>query len=104
MTEVKVLVRFRGVNFSEIYEKDKTYHFEDARAKSLASQGLVKIVEGITETAETVAEDKDTDNEVETVEGTEQTMVEATEDNAKEDAEEEKTEETKSKRGRKSSK
>lgn len=44
MTKVTVLIPFRGADFSESYEKGKEYNLESARAESLASRGLVRII------------------------------------------------------------
>ncbi|MBQ0073618.1 MAG: hypothetical protein KBT34_05450 [Prevotella sp.] len=51
MLKGKVLIRFRGENYSTIYEIGKTYDFEDARARNLASRGLVEIVSEVIEKA-----------------------------------------------------
>lgn len=52
--KVTIIERFRGTDYSTIYEVGETYTMEDARANSLALRGLVKILSEIKE--ETVQE------------------------------------------------
>ena len=55
MTKVEVLVKFRGVNYNEIFEQGSTYTLDDARANTLASRGLVKIIGEVKVQAKTEA-------------------------------------------------
>lgn len=39
-----VIIQFRGADFSQLFEKGKTYDFEQKRAEALAARGLVEIL------------------------------------------------------------
>ncbi len=41
--KAKVIVQFRGADYSQLYEKGETYDFEQKRAEALAARGLVEI-------------------------------------------------------------
>lgn len=42
--KAKVLIQFRGADFSQLFEKGNTYDFEQKRAEALAARGLVELI------------------------------------------------------------